>query len=370
MLLRPNPSSGIPVYVQLVEQVRHAVETGALRAGERLPAIRPLAEDLVISPGVVARAYRELEETGVISPGAQVLLASARELAEQPDRRGNAHRGAGTGIEARLSALALENHRLAAQVAADAVEREKRNRELDRARQVQERLFPQEYPAIASLDYAGVSRPALGVGGDYYDFIPLSATTLGMAIGDVSGKGIPAGLLMATLRASLRSQALQSAADPAEVVANLNRLVYESSSADRYATFFYARYDSTTRVLEYVNAGHLWPFVLQSRGGCRTSVRLETTGPAIGVMPGCSYTCRRLTLSAGDVFVAFTDGISEAMNAGEEEWGEERLAALIESNSTLSARDLSALIMREADEFVGGAPQYDDMTLVTARLTC
>ena len=142
--------------------------------------------------------------------------------------------------------LALENSRLTAEIATEIANREKAKRELEIAREVQERLFPQELPPIAGVEYAGACRPALGVGGDYYDFIPFGGNELGIAIGDVSGKGIPAALLMATLRAYLRGQTIGGEADLAAMMANLNRLVYESSASNRYATFFYGQYDAAT----------------------------------------------------------------------------------------------------------------------------
>ncbi len=171
--------------------------------------------------------------------------------------------------------LALENGRLTEAIKEEARAREKQNRELELGREVQERLFPQEYPVIPGLDYAGACRPALGVGGDYYDFIPMANGGLGIAIGDVSGKGIPAALLMATLRAFLRGQAIDHETDLSAVIANLNRLVFESSAQNRYATFFLGTYDSASRVLNYVNAGHNAPMVIRASGEV---VRLEAGG--------------------------------------------------------------------------------------------
>jgi phosphoserine phosphatase RsbU/P len=146
---------------------------------------------------------------------------------------------------------------------------------------------------------------------------------------------------------------------------NLNQLVYDSSSANRYATFFYAQYDSLSRVLEYVNAGHNPPLIFRER---HDVLRLDTGGPVIGMMPQCSYRAGRVTLEPGDVLVLFTDGISEAMNGAFDEWGEERLIHVIGSNGGLSARELIDRIFHAAAEFVGGAAQYDDMTLVTVRV--
>jgi sigma-B regulation protein RsbU (phosphoserine phosphatase) len=262
--------------------------------------------------------------------------------------------------------LALENGRLTSAIAAEVAAREKQKRELEIAHEVQERLFPQEYPPIAGFEYAGACRPALGVGGDYYDFILLSPTELGIAIGDVSGKGIPAALLMATLRAYLRGQTIQPTRNLADVVANLNALVYESSAENRYATFFYAEFDSSSRVLKYVNAGHNAPMLFR---GEREVLRLDAGGPVVGLMEGCVYQQGSVTLEPGDLFVAYTDGISEALNRADEEWGEERLMDAVRANAGVTTRALIERLMASADAFVAGGPQHDDMTLVIARVT-
>jgi sigma-B regulation protein RsbU (phosphoserine phosphatase) len=264
--------------------------------------------------------------------------------------------------------LALENARLTAAVAAEVAARAKQTRDIEIARDVQQRLLPQEFPPIPGLDYAGACRAALGVGGDYYDFIPLSTTQLGIAIGDVSGKGIPASLLMATLRAYLRgAQTIHHQADLAEVMRNLNKLVYESSAANRYATFFYGELDVTSRVLTYVNAGHNPPMLFRQTAGGQDVIRLDTGGPVIGLMEDCAYRLDSVTLATGDVLVAYTDGLSEAMNTADEEWGEERLMDAVGTNGAMPARTLIDRLMRSADSFVAGAPQHDDMTLLVVR---
>jgi sigma-B regulation protein RsbU (phosphoserine phosphatase) len=264
--------------------------------------------------------------------------------------------------------LALENGRLTAAITAELSAREKQKRELEIAHEVQERLFPQEYPPIDGVDYAGACRPALEVGGDYYDFIALSTTELGIAIGDVSGKGIPAALLMATLRAFLRGQTLQRQSDLTAVMANLNKLVYESSTSNRYATFFYGEFDAASRVLNYVNGGHNPPMLFRRSDDGGDVVRLDAGGPVIGLIEDCFYQHGRATLERGDVLVAYTDGISEAMNENDDEWGEDRLKDAVRRNRGVAARELIDRIMKSADEFVAGAPQHDDMTAVVVRL--
>jgi phosphoserine phosphatase RsbU/P len=315
--------------------------------------------------------------------------------------------------------LAIENSRLFSSLAAEAVVRERANREMEIAREVQRRLFPQVAPLIHGVDIAGHCRPALGIGGDYYDFIALDragdgsarpSSRLGIAIGDVSGKGISAALLMASLRASLRGQTL-TGFDLAHLVRNVNLLLYDSSDSNRYATFFFAEYDPGTRQLTYVNAGHNAPVILRrlpvaaaassksapggpvcepkeepsanqaavisavvsalaqqsNNGGCEI-LRLEEGGPVVGLMPEACYQQCVLTMEPGDVLLGYTDGISEAMNRQDEEWGEDRMIAKAASCLHLSAQQMLESLLEGADRFASGAPQHDDMTLVLMKI--
>ena len=264
--------------------------------------------------------------------------------------------------------LALENGRLTDAIREEARAREKQNREVELGREVQERLFPQGYPPVTGLDYAGACRPAMGVGGDYYDFIQRSESELCIAIGDVSGKGIPAALLMATLRAFVRGQTVHHQGDLAAMIANLNKLVYESSASNRYATFFYSEFDATSRVLRYVNAGHNAPMVFRTSAGSREVIRLEEGGSVVGLMPVSSYTQGSAALQSGDVLVAYTDGISEAMDAADNEWGEDRMMDSVWTNRTARAEEIIKCLMTGADTFVAGAPQHDDMTLIVVKV--
>ncbi len=260
--------------------------------------------------------------------------------------------------------LALENSRLTEAVAAEVAQRERLNRELEIAREVQERLFPQDCPSIAGLECAGRCRPALGVGGDYYDWLELGTGGLGIAIGDVSGKGIPAALLMASLQASLRSQAISEPTDLGTLMSNMNSLIYNTTPSNRYATFFYAQYDPSTRRLGYVNAGHNPPMVFR----CGEVIRLDQGGPVVGLFRPARYTQAWTDLQPGDVLVLFTDGISEAMNVADEEWEEERLMESVRRCAQRPAAEMLETIVRDADAFVAGAPQHDDMTLMVVKV--
>jgi sigma-B regulation protein RsbU (phosphoserine phosphatase) len=260
--------------------------------------------------------------------------------------------------------LALENARLMSAIADEVAQRERLNREVEIAREVQERLFPQTLPPILGIDYAGACRPALGVGGDYYDFLALPSGQLGIAIGDVSGKGIAAALTMASLQASLRGEATRMTDDLAALVSNVNRLVYEASSANRYATFFYGQYNPASRLLTYVNAGHNPPMLFHRSSGEWQLSRLETGGTVVGLLESFPYEQGVVRIAPDDIFVAYTDGISEAMNNTDEEWGEERMMVAIRNCTGLSPSETIARLMQAADAFVDGAKQHDDMTLV------
>ncbi len=260
--------------------------------------------------------------------------------------------------------LALDNTRLIAAVASETAKREVLNREMEIAREVQQRLFPQSLPPVEGLEYDGACRPALGVGGDYYDFLALSGGRLGIAIGDISGKGVPAALLMASLQASVRGQAQSGSADLSRLMESVNRLVFDASAANRYATFFYAEYEAGARRLRYVNAGHNPPMLFR----CAELMRLETGGPVVGIFRDSSYVEAEVQLESGDAIVMFTDGISEAMNAADDEWGEDELARAARESLGLPAAETIARIMQAADLFAAGAPQHDDMTLVVMKV--
>jgi len=172
--------------------------------------------------------------------------------------------------------LALEVSELAHSLANEAAQRERMHREIEIAREVQERLFPQTVPELPGVSLAGFCRPALAVGGDYYDFIGLEDGRLGLAVGDVSGKGIAAALLMASLRASLRGMTLEGSHNLARLMSNVNQLVFEASASNRYATFFFSIFDPGTRELRYVNAGHNPPVILRSSdAGAPALTRLD-----------------------------------------------------------------------------------------------
>lgn len=261
---------------------------------------------------------------------------------------------------AQQTAIALDYSKLIAQEA----EQEKLKREMEIARQVQAQLFPQTLPIVPELDFTGFCKAARGVGGDYYDFLKLGDGLLGIALGDISGKGISAALLMAGLQALLRSNAPAHQKDLDHLFPTINRLMCSSTARGKYATFFYAVYDERQQCLHYVNAGHLPPMLFRSSGEV---IRLKTGGMVLGMFPDATYQKDQVQMQKGDVLLIYTDGVSEAMNVREEEFGEERLMELVRPNLGKRATEISDVILAGVEEFVQTAPQHDDITLVIVR---
>lgn len=290
---------------------------------------------------------------------------------------GSLPRGFALGSSRALPSGILVNiYKLIPTLAEEALSRAKLEREFEIAREVQERLFPQVIPAVAGVEIAAHCRPAQAVGGDYYDLIDIrdgsradggDCERLGIAIGDISGKGMSAALLMASLHASLRAQVMSGSGDLGAKMANVNRLLHGASGSNRYATFFYAELDCASRTLHYVNGGHNPPAVLRREDGAWRVLRLVDGGPVIGLFAGATYKEQTISLLPGDLLLAYTDGISEAMNAADDEWGEDRMIAEAQAHADLNAEELMQHLFRAADAFAGGTPQHDDMTMMVLR---
>lgn len=241
-------------------------------------------------------------------------------------------------------------------------QKEAMQRELEIARDVQRELLPRTFPKMSGLELSGACHPAIGVGGDYYDFLIFSEDQIGLVIADVSGKGIPAALLMAGLQASVRSLAVPSRS-PSEVNRRLNEMLYRSTSSSRYATFFLGMYDARSRVLTYSNAGHYPPLHMGSAG----THRLEADGIPIGLLPEAEYREGQRQMHAGDLLVLYTDGIIEAPDADDREFGEARLIDILEKNRDKNLDEMVFIVLHELARWTGGGPGHDDATLVLAR---
>jgi serine phosphatase RsbU (regulator of sigma subunit)/predicted enzyme related to lactoylglutathione lyase len=236
-------------------------------------------------------------------------------------------------------------------------------RELEIAKQVQARLFPQTLPPLRTLEYAGVCIQAREVGGDYYDFLSLGKDQVGLVIGDISGKGIAAALLMANLQANLRSQCAIAVDQPQRFLRLVNQLFYENTTENAYATLFFGEYNDNLQRLRYVNCGHLSALLLREDGSVE---RLDSTGTVLGLFKEWDCSLGETQISAGDILALYTDGITESFNAAEEEFGEERLAESLRSNRELSSPALLAAVVAEVQQF-SSHEQHDDITLIVAK---
>jgi sigma-B regulation protein RsbU (phosphoserine phosphatase) len=250
----------------------------------------------------------------------------------------------------------------------EAIMRAQLESELETARKIQEKLLPREMPQLSGFEIAGTSLPSMQVGGDYFDFLDLGKGQLGIAIGDVSGKGIPAALLMANLQASLHAQTLETG-KVAEVVSRINNLLVRSTESNMFATFFYGLLDKNTSTFTSTNAGHNPPLLLQTDGKIE---RLETGDLVLGFLPDQQYSQLTTSLQVGDVLVLYTDGITEARDPQPQKnedklFGEERLIEVIVANASLSAREIQAAILQAVSTHTKDTPQGDDITLVVVK---
>ncbi len=235
--------------------------------------------------------------------------------------------------------------------------------ELEIAKQVQTRLFPQTLPSLTTLDYSGTCIQARQVGGDYYDFLDLGQERLGLVVGDISGKGIAAALLMANLQANLRSQCAIVSDQPRRFLQLVNRLFYENSIESAYATLFFAEYDDRVRRLRYVNCGHLSALLLRHDG---TLERLDSTCTVLGLFKEWDCSIGERLLSSGDTLALYTDGITESFNHAGEEFEEYRLVESLRRHREQCSPLLVASIVDDVNKF-SPHEQSDDITLIVAK---
>jgi sigma-B regulation protein RsbU (phosphoserine phosphatase) len=253
-------------------------------------------------------------------------------------------------------------------------EKERLQTEIEIAREVQSQLYPKAAPPICGLKLTVRCDPARMVSGDYYDYQDIGGGKLAFAIGDVAGKGISAALLMATLQAALRAQI--TSYQPAEngcngthrlqaanLVSALNKQIYAHTSPEKYATFFFGLFDEPSRTLTYTNAGHLAPLLFRKE----EVVPLDSNGTVVGAFPFATYDESCLSISADDLLVCYTDGITEPENAYGEMFGEERLIELIQKYFHREDQEIVALVLEAVRSWTGNPELHDDMTLLLAR---
>jgi len=260
-----------------------------------------------------------------------------------------------------LAIISLEN----AHLFKEAMEKQRLEEELSIAREIQQGLLPKVLPPVPNFQISAINVPSKQVGGDYYDVIQLSDTRYILAIADVSGKGAPASLLMANLQATLR--ALVPLGMPlSDMTARINDIIFENTGMNKFITFFCGLLDADKRIFTYVNAGHNPPYLMHKDGPFE---RLEKGGVILGIMQTLvPYQEGVVELREGDMIFMFTDGVSEAMSVGEEEFGEERLGQILKANREMSTDELMKHVLQEVKTHASGTPQSDDITMVIMKV--
>jgi sigma-B regulation protein RsbU (phosphoserine phosphatase) len=262
---------------------------------------------------------------------------------------------------ANLAAVKIENSR---QIEVER-EKDKMEKELSLAAQIQTDFLPKATPECRGFDIAGYMTPCYQVGGDYYDYIPIGTDRLGITIADVSGKGVSASLLMASLRASLHSE-VHLHYDMEKMTARLNDFIHRSSSINSFITFFFCELNMKSGGLKFINAGHNPPIVLDKKGKIN---RMESCGLCLGMFPDVEYKAQTIVLHPGDITLLFTDGITESRNKENKEFEEEKLVKLLKKNAKLSAPDFIKQIQKEVETFTANTEQMDDQTVVVIKKT-
>jgi phosphoserine phosphatase RsbU/P len=264
-------------------------------------------------------------------------------------------------MAASYSASAIENQRLRL----DAEAARLMMRELEIARDVQQRLFPEKSPTFDHLACTAVCRAAKSVGGDYYDFVPLTDGGLFFTLGDVAGKGIAAAVLMASIQASIRSQVMTPPESLSKLMGSFNKAVESFSRSERYSTLFCGQFDASMRNLTYVNAGQVEPMLYRAATG--KVERLDVGGPPVGLLSFAQYSHATIPFEPGDILLCYSDGISESTNMAGDMWDDVEVRHLLEASADLSPLEIQQRIIAGADDFAGEAEQADDLTVMVIK---
>ena len=340
--------AGLPILGELARRGRPWEVPPVLEGGAALGPLTALRPDCL-----VPILGRDARLTGLIALGTR--------LSEDPYSGEDKQLLASVASQ---TAIALDSIQLAEEMANRLETGRRAAHEMELARQVQSKLLPEKPPSLLTLECAARCVQARAVGGDYYDFLELGPGRTGLVLADISGKGFPAALLMASLQASLRSRLAQDMLDLPRQLGYVNQLLYRTSESNRYATLFLGLYDDASRRLVYANCGHNPPILLRADGTVR---RLAPTAPVLGLLEDWECVAGELTLEIGDLLALFSDGITEAFSDAGEEFGEERLIQILRADRALPGAVLVDVVMGRVSEF-SGSEQEDDMTLVVARV--
>jgi sigma-B regulation protein RsbU (phosphoserine phosphatase) len=312
-------------------------------AGERLSDCEKCLAVAIAVPGrrlgFLAVADKESREGGVLD----FTPADARLLS----------------LFANQAAGAIETARLHQ----EALEKERIERELELAATIQREILPRSLPAVPGVELAAANVPARHIGGDYYDVFPLSRGRVGFLVADVSGKGVPAALLVSTVHAAVHLQ-IDDAATIVELVSRIDRHLRRFAATRKFLTLFFGLLEPDTGTLRYVSAGHNPAILVRGSGASET---LESTGVPVGMLPNAKWREETRTMAPGDVLCVYSDGITEAVNAAEEEYGLPRLREELGARRELPVRRIADEVLASVADYARGVPQYDDQTVLFVR---
>ena len=358
----PGIALGLEDSLRLEGYQVEVVDNGASASRRALEEVFDLVLLDVMLPGKNGfEVCRELRRSGFEAP---IIFLTAR--TQEGDRIEGIDLGANDYVTKPLSPkeLMARVRSILRFVESNRQDRQRLEDEVDAASQVQQRLFPSSQPLAAGLDYAGMCRPAFGVSGDYYDYFMLPSGCLALLLADVCGKGMPAALVAASLHATVRAYAPAAGRRCGELLAEVNRTLFATTSSDRFVTMFYAVYDPSDSTVTYTNAGHCPPFWLKKN---EKPTRLESLVVPAGVFAEVPAVQKTIRLAPGDLLFAYSDGLTEASSASGEEFGEDRLLDFINREYRQSSAGLCSGILETVKRFAGSGHQSDDLTVLAAK---
>ncbi len=371
MLLNLTDLSAEPLYRQIYSQLAEKIIESELVAGDGLPSLRALAREHRVSKNTVKRAYTELARQGLIVRGSGESLLVAN-LTHEVRQAVSAQRP--MGYESWPNAIqplsrepvssSYGDGMSASHLRLEPLDERRMEDELRMARQLQADLLPGEWDGSGGFSLAAYTSPSRTVGGDFYDYFAIDDGRAGLVIADASGNGMPAAMLIAQMQAILKS-GVGNGDTVVRTLENLNSHLERNTAAHYFATLFYGIYDQRTGCLEYSNAGHDFPMLVRAGGGTEA---LESTGPALGVLPVYGHETETVRVGPGDIVLFYTDGITDAMNSNGDNYGELRLRNLLVRNRARSPREIIDLIKDDLAEFCGAGSPADDRTLMVFKV--
>ena len=346
-----------------IEQIRIPVGKGIVGAcveDDRVLVINDINDDPRLHKQVDQKSGYQTKRLLCVPLRVEGRVIGALQLLNKPTPFTESDAGL-LGLLAHFAANAIEGERLRQ----EALGAKLMKHELSLAHDVQMRLLPENPKQIPGLECVGFCRPARSIGGDYYDLLPLHDGSFAVTLGDVSGKGIPAAVMMASIQTLLRSLLQRDSSRLDEMMSGLNETLYSTSTAERYSTLFCGVISPDRRKLTYVNAGQVQPLVLHADG---TLERFTESGMPVGLLPVASYEQSSVALRPGDLLVVVSDGMVEACNAAGDFWEEEEVDRVVMSHKGERLHLLTEELCHAVDCFADGAQQYDDMTIVAVRV--